>query len=526
MLEHLPKIFSQIKSLGDIFGNPQHFFVNSLSLRKLLYGGLSLLSLIIVGLLVLTNLKTPEKFVVASNITVGHSPVIASASIQKTSEVFSFAPGLSLNKLEKLDLRNLQILSYFDIPITDEGEINKDSKTYKNFKSKAVQLILKDVKLHGTRVLITLTQTKGDSIKKLLDNPEAQDKLISQIVEEVEENYLNGVTVDFETRETLAPHYKRSYSRFIENLATKLHSIDSKHLVTVVVPTDPGNQKLYNLRELAQVSDRILVMASNFAVPEYQDGSPINPVFGYGENDHWSMVRTSLNRLLKEVPQEKLVLERAWYGNGNNYPLYTPEMELALEDETLAVNVSEDEGMVDKLLGGVPSKAREAAKRNIPRIMNALQSEGILDSNVLAYALATIEHETAGTFEPIDEYGGALSARRRGYEGGVNYFGRGFIQLTHLRNYKAMGIRIGMGDALAKNPELASSPDVAAKILAAFFKDNNIASLASRGKFVAARNPVNPDNNGRKVANLAAKYDFEKEKVTKVAVKLSTRKGV
>ena len=70
-----------------------------------------------------------------------------------------------------------------------------------------------------------------------------------------------------------------------------------------------------------------------------------------------------------------------------------------------------------------------------------------------------------------------------------------------------MGQRIGMGDQLAQHPELASTPEVAAKILAAFFKDNNISNLASRGKFVAARTPVNPDNNGWLVAELAWKYE-------------------
>ena len=143
---------------------------------------------------------------------------------------------------------------------------------------------------------------------------------------------------------------------------------------------------------------------------------------------------------------------------------------------------------------------------NIPLIAEALKKEGILDSNVLAYALATIEHETDETFQPIGEIQGHFNARRYGYEGGSNYFGRGFIQITHLRNYRNFGERIGMGDQLVKNPELASTPEIAARILAAFFKDNNVANLASKGNFVAARTPINPDINARSVARLAMKY--------------------
>jgi putative chitinase len=93
-----------------------------------------------------------------------------------------------------------------------------------------------------------------------------------------------------------------------------------------------------------------------------------------------------------------------------------------------------------------------------------------------------------------------------GYEGGTDYFGRGFIQLTHLRNYQRIGQRIGMGDQLVQNPELASKPEVAAKVLAAFFKDNNVANLASSGDFVDARDPVNPDYYAYAIAKMALKY--------------------
>lgn len=165
-----------------------------------------------------------------------------------------------------------------------------------------------------------------------------------------------------------------------------------------------------------------------------------------------------------------------------------------------------DQETIDKLAFSAPPESRASARKAIPLVAKALQKEDILDSNVLAYALATIEHETDGTFEPIEEREGRWNALRFGYEGGTDYFGRGFIQLTHLRNYQMFGERIGIGDRLVENPDLATSPEIAAKILAAYFKDNNVAFLASQGQFVAARTPINPDNNGWRVASLAYKY--------------------
>ena len=138
-------------------------------------------------------------------------------------------------------------------------------------------------------------------------------------------------------------------------------------------------------------------------------------------------------------------------------------------------------------------------------IKQALQAEGIDDPNTEAYALATVEYETAGTMQPIEEIGGREQARKLGYSGGENYYGRGYIQLTHDYNYKQMGERIGVPD-LAQNPEKALDPQVSAKILAAFFKDRGVADAASKGDFVGARGPINGTDQAEKIAGLTQKY--------------------
>ena len=162
------------------------------------------------------------------------------------------------------------------------------------------------------------------------------------------------------------------------------------------------------------------------------------------------------------------------------------------------------EGMMEKIIRAVPQSSQSAARKNIPLVMNALKDEGILTPNVLAYAMATIQQETAGSFSPVNEgffndekYGyepgftGKSEARKRGYKGGENYFGRGFIQLTNDFNYKKIGQELGMGDALFKNPDLALNPEIAAKIFARYFKSRGTAAAAEKGDFIGARKTIN-----------------------------------
>ena len=158
------------------------------------------------------------------------------------------------------------------------------------------------------------------------------------------------------------------------------------------------------------------------------------------------------------------------------------------------------QGQIDKVISSLPENQRTAGTL----IAQALKEQGILDPNTLAYALATTQHETAGTFQPIDEYGGRQQAEALGYGGGADYFGRGYIQLTHLDNYQKYGDQLGVD--LVNNPELANDPQTAARILALYFKDRGTASLASKGDFVGARGTINPDDKGQMIANYANMY--------------------
>lgn len=457
--------------------------------------------------LILLNAQKPVQRLI-SPIVDSLQSFQSQAQIKMTSEVFAFAPGLAKNKFQTIDFNGLNYLTFFDVLASEDGELDRETRGYTSFKSDQSYELIQKAHSYGTKVLLTVTQFDNDEIRSILGDDSKTQSLIDDIVYEISDSEIDGVSVDFEYQGEVPSEYKEKFSRFIASLTSKAHQKNSSYVVSVVVPTSAAaslDSSLYDLGNLAANSDKVFAMPTNFIVPEFENKVPRSPVYAYDANEYWKDVTKNMAPFSR-IPQEKLVMERAWFGNGDRYPLYKPTGKPVEETAVEPSHVMLDSEKVSRLVSEVPSKARGAAKHNIPLIGKALEDEGILDSNVLSYALATIEHETDGTFEPLHEIQGRFSARRLGYEGGSNYHGRGFIQLTHLRNYRMVGERIGMGDQLARNPELASDPEVAAKILAAFFKDNNVANLASRGQFIAARTPVNPDYNGYKVASLAWKY--------------------
>ena len=125
-------------------------------------------------------------------------------------------------------------------------------------------------------------------------------------------------------------------------------------------------------------------------------------------------------------------------------------------------------------------------RANWPIIYAELARRGIAKPSVCAAAIATVAIETASTFRPIHEYG----TRRdwAGYDGGADYAGRGFIQLTHKYNYETYGGRIGVD--LVGNPDLALDPQVAAAVLAEYFVIRGTAYAAMRHDWPQVRRSV------------------------------------
>lgn len=425
-----------------------------------------------------------------------------------TLNTFSYIPGSAPNKFTGIDFQGLNMIAFYDVPMNPDGSLIMDSDGYQVFHSDDTTNLIQTAHAHGTKVLLTLSQTYNPDILALLDNPQAQQTLYQQTAQEVSTTGIDGVAIDVEYTGQAAAAYQDKYTAFVKGFTDYMHGAVPNSLVTVALADKIDNSSIYNTKALTSSADKTLIMAYSFAVPENTNASLASPVFGFDSNEYLKALNQTETQFADTLPTNKLVMERAWYGNGNNYPLYnTDDVSQDAQgaaQNTLNAPLSND--TVERLIADVPDGAQDAARRNLPYITQALKDEGILNANVLAYALATIQHETADTFEPIDEYTGRKNARRLGYEGGTDYYGRGFIQLTHLRNYQKMGRRIGMGDELVKHPELASQPTVAAKVLAAYFKDFGIAKTVTEGNFVDARTLINPDYNGYMIAQVALSF--------------------
>jgi hypothetical protein len=121
------------------------------------------------------------------------------------------------------------------------------------------------------------------------------------------------------------------------------------------------------------------------------------------------------------------------------------------------------------------TKLTQSQVDGIESLLTAIEQDpDITDVRWAAYMLATVKHECADKWQPIEEYG---KGKGRKYGTAVTvtgsdgktysnvYYGRGYVQLTWDYNYKNMSGFILNNDSLYIDPSLALDPSDAYKIM-------------------------------------------------------------
>lgn len=137
------------------------------------------------------------------------------------------------------------------------------------------------------------------------------------------------------------------------------------------------------------------------------------------------------------------------------------------------------------------------------------------DINQVAYAFATIAHETAWTFMPIKEYRAKAGTKGRANQDRywlTGFFGRGYVQLTWLKNYQKATDKLGVN--FVANPALALRQDLAFKILTygmleGWFTTKKLSKYinSSLKDYKGARYVINGQDKAALIAGYAAEFE-------------------
>jgi predicted chitinase len=165
--------------------------------------------------------------------------------------------------------------------------------------------------------------------------------------------------------------------------------------------------------------------------------------------------------------------------------------------------------------GKIKARATGKMAENKAALLKEMAAQGITDPKEQAMLMAQVDHESGGFaftkelgrdsyFDKYDA-GTKIGARLGNTEqgDGLKYKGRGLIQLTGRSNYEAAGKDLGLD--LVNHPELAETPENAAKTALWFWKKNKLGESAKQGDIKSVTHKINGGENG--LADRSAKYE-------------------
>ena len=143
----------------------------------------------------------------------------------------------------------------------------------------------------------------------------------------------------------------------------------------------------------------------------------------------------------------------------------------------------------------------------------------ITDIRWAAYMLATAWLETKFTFQPIEEDGkgdgrdygkGETYTDTKGVKHDNIYYGRGYAQITWLKNYLANGKAIGLDEQLAIDPSKALDPSTAYQLMSQGMRNGTFTGVSlshyiagAKCDYFNARRIINGTDRAAEIANTA-----------------------
>lgn len=117
----------------------------------------------------------------------------------------------------------------------------------------------------------------------------------------------------------------------------------------------------------------------------------------------------------------------------------------------------------------------DTAQAHLHELLQSIADDSeVTDVRWAAYMLATVRHECANRWQPIEEFGRGKN-KAYGVPATVQdtdgtsysnvYYGRGYVQLTWRYNYQKAGQALGLGNALVLHPDHALEPATAYRIM-------------------------------------------------------------
>ena len=226
--------------------------------------------------------------------------------------IFGFLPYWNLKYESSFRYSQLTDIAFFGLEIDKDGSILKyvdrhhEEPGWTALRSPLLGEVIRKARIAGVRVHLVLRSFDNETIEAILADPHAQQTLVGDVMQVVDEKHFDGVNLDFEYIGVPPDDVRQQFVTFANMLRSSCHELRSSCQISVDAYADAATEdRLWDLAALSKVVDRIVAMTYDFARPTSDYSGPVAPL---------QSVKESIAAYSRVVPPEELLLGIPYYG--------------------------------------------------------------------------------------------------------------------------------------------------------------------------------------------------------------------
>ncbi|MCA9387378.1 hypothetical protein KC669_05085 [Candidatus Dojkabacteria bacterium] len=206
------------------------------------------------------------------------------------------------NMFNTSELSSYDSVIYFGISATKDG-INKEDQGFANI-SKFVQ------STDNSQTYLTLRMLNAESNLEILENTQAQQKIIDETINLANDNGFDGIVLDLELSVIPFTNVKDNISLFVTSFSKELRNQNLAFLITLYGDTYYRSRP-YDVKVIGKEADEVLIMAYDFHKSRGEPG----PNFPFeGQHEYGYDFQQMVHDFSQDVPVEKLTVIFGMYG--------------------------------------------------------------------------------------------------------------------------------------------------------------------------------------------------------------------
>lgn len=227
--------------------------------------------------------------------------------------VMGFMPFWQVDNSKYVKPEHLSEINYFSITATGDGSLLRSTAEpgWQGWEKEETQNLLTEARIKGTDVTVTVAILDAITIEELLGSPLAQDTFVQELTDFINENNLDGVTIDFEYIDIPSEAMIDQFT----NLSTKLRESigDDKTMSLAIMPRAVRDPDIFDYEAIEPLYDRFIGMSYEYYPGINEFSAPIAPMTGI-ESNYFFDVTTTYEDYISVLPKEKIVMGIPYYG--------------------------------------------------------------------------------------------------------------------------------------------------------------------------------------------------------------------